>query len=168
MEEEVEEGEELENEKEEEEEDIKLLQREIHSRRAALRKLQENAADVLSGFQWKLLRDGRRIGRRQHPGGALQGSWKPFWHRCANKSRSDTGKKVNTKQSRYTAVPVERYKKNQGENMLELSYVYFYITIKPHILLSSVSGVRKKKKIPLTNKQNNVNLKPICLYCFST
>lgn len=59
---------------------------------------------------------------------------------------SDTGKKVNTKQSRYTAVPVERYKKNQGENMLELSYVYFYITIKPHILLSSVSGSKREKK----------------------
>lgn len=38
MEEEVEEEEELEDEKEEEEEDIKLLQREVHSRRAALRK----------------------------------------------------------------------------------------------------------------------------------
>lgn len=106
--------------------------------------LQENAADVI---QWKLLRDGRR---HQHPGRAPQGSWKPFWHRCANKSRSDTGKKVNTKQSRkllISAVPVERQKNNKGENMLELSYVYFlYYNQASHIAEFSFRGQKEKIK----------------------
>lgn len=72
MEEEVEEEEELEDEKEEEEEDIKLLQREIHSRRAALRKRWskwENNITLLQrsppNFQWV---SSHKAEKRKSPG----------------------------------------------------------------------------------------------------